>query len=303
MAIESFEDLISPISTAEFTREFWRRKATLIEGREAKVGDLFSVEEFYSAATSPGAHIKSVYHGAESQQREMYVPGRLARGLHEAGTSLCLASVDHHVPKLKQLTRKCKREMGYASRVFINCYYSPPGHGFNMHFDSMDVFIIQLAGEKSWKFGQTPSCTHPPTNMLAEDRSSFEEAHPHVTYDEPEASQLSTTVLCPGDVLYLPPGTWHEARAVDPSFALTLSFDAKPMAKFIADFIVRRLAEEPSGREPMPAAPVAADGASLPRELDPADSLARAATQMSELLRQSHGELLDHWRRRADSDR
>lgn len=303
MASASFQDLILPVSTGEFTQRYWRRAATLIEGEHDKFDGLLSVEDFYRAAGSAGAHMKSVYHGAEAQQREMYVPGRLAKGLLEAGTSLCLASIDHHVPRVKELALACKREMSYAARVFFNCYYSPPGHGFNMHFDSMDVFIIQLEGEKRWKYGRTPSCVCPPLNMLAEDTARFDEAYPKVTYAKPEASELSETVLTPGDVLYLPPGTWHEARAVDTSFALTLSFDAKPLAKFIADFIVRRMAENDAGRALLPVAPVASEGAETPGEAEVASALERSAAQMSELLQHSQQELMEHWRRTADSDR
>ena len=100
--------------------------------------------------------------------------------------------------------------------VQANAYLTPAvARGFAPHYDTHDVFVIQLAGSKHWT-------VHPPT---LEVESGLDEWTQHrdavaAAATEPPAYD---GILEPGDVLYLPRGWIHLAQAgAETSLHLTL---------------------------------------------------------------------------------
>ena len=94
----------------------------------------------------------------------------------------------------------------------MNLYYTPPGSAaYPPHYDTHDVFILQIFGEKTWRLHDSPVFLPFP-----EER---DEAR-----DRPPAGDPKTRFrLVPGDVLYLPRGAVHSAEAHQlPSLHLSL---------------------------------------------------------------------------------
>jgi 50S ribosomal protein L16 3-hydroxylase len=80
--------------------------------------------------------------------------------------------------------------------------YASEGGGVGPHFDSYDVFLIQVSGRRHWRIGRLGVST---SGALREDVPL------KVLADfEPEQD----FVLEPGDMLYLPPGWAHDGVAV-----------------------------------------------------------------------------------------
>lgn len=96
----------------------------------------------------------------------------------------------------------------------VNMYFSSPSKaGFEAHFDLMDVVIVHLGGRKTWSV-YTPQVWFPLPDMAG--RPEFD-----------SLDLLGSFDLFPGDVLFLPRGYIHEARAVgsSPSVHLTFGFE------------------------------------------------------------------------------
>jgi ribosomal protein L16 Arg81 hydroxylase len=124
--------------------------------------------------------------------------------------------------------------MKFKGDVEVNCYYSPDHHGFSWHFDCQHVFILQLDGQKQWDFTPYTGIDFPPFNLTPESarspegRAMSQALGVDIRLPEPEC--VVTDTLSPGDVLYLPPGTWHRASARGHSLALTLTlYPVSPM--------------------------------------------------------------------------
>jgi ribosomal protein L16 Arg81 hydroxylase len=141
--------------------------------------------------------------------------------------------------------------------VIINAYASPAGKGFGMHFDSQSVFIIQLDGSKKWRYALKPALPNPPSNCLADESSvaEFQRAYPWAELATDEASMTEQT-LQPGDVLYLPAGTWHRAEADGHSIALTLTILPFSARDLLLEILAKALEREPNWRQYMPLIPV-----------------------------------------------
>jgi lysine-specific demethylase/histidyl-hydroxylase NO66 len=100
------------------------------------------------------------------------------------------------------VTRFCAElQRGIHHPVDANLYLTPPGtQGFDPHFDIMDVFILQLEGTKEWSIWDSVR-----DSPLADQHSAIDSA----TLGEP----LWQGEIGPGEMLYIPRGHAHAARA------------------------------------------------------------------------------------------
>lgn len=76
-----------------------------------------------------------------------------------------------------------------------------PGGGVGPHFDSYDVFLIQMAGRRRWRISEQSDLTLNPNLPL----KILQHFKPEQVWD-----------LNPGDMLYLPPKIAHDGIALDP---------------------------------------------------------------------------------------
>ena len=106
--------------------------------------------------------------------------------------------------------------------------------GYASHFDTMDVFAIQIEGEKTWNIyeGRFPEAVSVP-GIRPSDFSKEQ----HDGMKGAVAQQITTR---PGDILYIPRGLYHDAIATDQA-SLHLSFGATPSVGFT---VVGMLASE-----------------------------------------------------------
>lgn len=137
---------------------------------------------------------------------------------YAGGTTLLLTKLQRRVPLIGELCRSLEGNLlegGFvpAQRVGANLYVTPRGsQGFDLHYDDHDVLIVQLAGEKHWSVYAEwiPSPIAPPSVPLRV---------------EEVGEPLIERCLRPGDILYIPSGFPHQARAAQAvgSSHLTLS--------------------------------------------------------------------------------
>ncbi|HYP14094.1 MAG TPA: cupin domain-containing protein, partial [Bryobacteraceae bacterium] len=148
----------------------------------------------------------------------------LTRELRE-GSTLVLDSVDELHEPVTELAEALERV--FRVRIQVNAYAGwRTSHGFDLHWDDHDVFILQVAGRKHWKvYGMTRK--YP----LARD---VEPA------DEPPQDVLWEGLLHDGDLLYIPRGWWHVATPLDePTLHLTVGINNHTGADLLAWFVDR----------------------------------------------------------------
>ncbi|GIE77236.1 hypothetical protein Aph02nite_31860 [Actinoplanes philippinensis] len=89
----------------------------------------------------------------------------------------------------------------------INAYLTPPSsQGFSTHYDTHDVFVLQVDGTKQWHI-------HPPVLPDPLERQPWGGRADEVAATAQGEPALDV-VLAPGDALYLPRGWLHSARAL-----------------------------------------------------------------------------------------
>lgn len=114
-----------------------------------------------------------------------------------SGATVVLTSLHRHWPALTQFCRELELELTHP--VQVNLYLTPPeAQGLDLHYDTHDVFVLHLHGEKSWQ--------------VFERAVEAPLAHQHGRVDpERPGERLLAETLAPGDALYVPRGFVHAA--------------------------------------------------------------------------------------------
>ena len=245
--------LLSPFETARFFDHIWQQRPAMVAtGRPTHFRALFSkaaVERIleFAQPQAPAVRVASA-----ASQEKVEVPlspnGRInvdqLRKLYLGGHTVILNSVEDFDPAVSQLARAIETEMG--ARVQVNAYLTPASaQGFKAHYDTHDVLVAQVEGEKRWRiYGGESVC---PLNELVDgDPRVRDLADPQIEM-----------CLRPGDLFYIPRGWVHEA-ATDATASLHLTFGLHPpLAKDLLQASLDALvARRPELREALPVGPL-----------------------------------------------
>jgi len=118
------------------------------------------------------------------------------------GSTIIIRSVENFNPWLRKLCFSLKSDFGNIKNLFINLYLTPENsQGFFHHYDTEDVFILQIEGEKEWYLYDAP---YP---------LPLEDQHFSMDKIKLDKQSLKKLLLKAGEVLYIPRGTIHEAKS------------------------------------------------------------------------------------------
>lgn len=128
----------------------------------------------------------------------MVHPGRVYERFR-TGATIVLQGLQRYWPPLSGLARRLEVELTHA--VQVNAYVTPPSaRGLAVHYDTHDVFVLQVAGSKAWTVHEPVFEDPLATQPWSKGRGT------------PGPPTLEVT-LHPGDSLYIPRGFPHSARA------------------------------------------------------------------------------------------
>jgi hypothetical protein len=181
------------------------------------------------------------------------------------GATLVLQALHRAWPPLVDFGSTLSAELGHP--VQINAYITPhDNRGFAAHYDVHDVFVLQVAGRKRWRI-YAPVVPDPLADQPWEDHRAEVAARA-------EGEPLIDAVLEPGDALYLPRGTIHEAEALG-ELSIHLTVGVHPLTRYDVVRHLLTLAEQrPQLRTSLPMGVDLADpGALAPHLAEVVDEL------------------------------
>jgi bifunctional lysine-specific demethylase and histidyl-hydroxylase NO66 len=200
--IPGYADLLSPDNVDELLSRRGLRTPFL---RIAQDGHVLPSREF-TGSGGAGAEITD-------QVIDEKVLDRYAEG-----ATLVLQGLHRLWPPLIDFAGALSAEL--AAPVGVNAYVTPPeNRGFATHYDTHDVFVLQIAGRKRW-------CIHEPVLRDPLERQAAGRRADEVAAGSDSPAVLDV-ILGPGDSLYLPRGWLHAAVALgEQSLHLTLGMRA-----------------------------------------------------------------------------
>lgn len=215
-------EFLLPVSMEEFFSTYWEHQPLHIN-RSAHSAlaqlNLQRVESVLSASALyyPGVQVTHAGHNIEPGSYVDEDNRILAMRLFEKyslGATIVLSQAQKLFPELNDLCRDVVRTM--KMRCQTNVYISPPGRqGFNAHYDTHDVFILQVAGAKTFNF-------YPSTVELPMPEERFDAARlTSSTIDE-------SITLSEGDTLYIPRGVVHDAVADETLHSIHVTLGVYP---------------------------------------------------------------------------
>ncbi|MEU4776261.1 cupin domain-containing protein [Micromonospora sp. NPDC023644] len=237
-----FTDLLSPADADELLSRRGLRTPFL---RIAKDGQLVPAARF----TGGG--------GAGAEIADQVLDERVLE-LYAGGATLVLQGLHRTWPALIDFTRELGTAVGQPLQV--NAYLTPTGsQGFATHYDTHDVFVLQVDGRKHWRI-------HPPVLPDPLEKQTWGGRADEVaaTADGPAALDV---VLAPGDALYLPRGWLHSAQAQESS-SLHLTVGVRALTRYaMVEELLALAAEDQRLRATLPFGTDVADPDAIEPEL------------------------------------
>jgi lysine-specific demethylase/histidyl-hydroxylase NO66 len=238
MAKLDFSYLIAPSTATGFFDQYWQKSALLIKRGEADryrgLIDAADADAILTMAGQLPAEAVEVISRIQTNETSGEPAGALA-DLFGKGATIRVKAIERFSEPLGELGRNLEELMGCPVRANLYC---TPGNsrGFNLHFDTHEVFVLQLLGKKQWQIFEptTPlPLEYVPALPFEDDRDALRrfrggkaasERDIQGDIDETELGPLAFEALLePGDCLYLPRGFVHQANAHDePSVHLTI---------------------------------------------------------------------------------
>lgn len=208
------EDLFASIGYEKFRSDYFRKAPCAIAGAAAEFRKFVGWPLLLSIFES-GHHDCWLSKYGKLHQNEELNQGALnlsqAQDAFENGYTILVRHSEASHLRLRQIALEF--ESHFKSPIDIQIFGTPEGcQGFDWHYDSEEVFVIQSSGVKEFRLRKNKKVkpvtfTKFPKNAVLE--------------NEMEPQEIRCTLKA-GDVLYIPAGYWHCAVALTPSFHLSI---------------------------------------------------------------------------------
>lgn len=255
---QSFSDILNPISEETFWNEYYQKKPLFIKGHKDKaqglmpwpsLNRLLNQTRIWDGTALQLSLNKQPIAPQQYCDIEAALTGQVLRPspkkvtsfLNQGATLIC-NDIDSLTPELKNISSLLEKELHGKSQANLYCSWQQKP-GFDVHFDTHDVFAFHTEGQKVWRIydGKVENpVAHPyyknlPTNYHEQHKGSYEE----ITME-------------PGDFVYIPRGFYHEALASS-TYSIHVTFGLTYlMGHDILNLLTETINEWPALRETLP---------------------------------------------------
>lgn len=248
---QGFCELITPKTKEEFLLDYWQQLPLHVDRKSPKFYDgLFNMNEIdpliMMGDSSPvyirhGKAIDQFTHDTKSEDSSSpNVFGEVYRAF-ASGRSLIINSVERKSPKVNTICQDIADFFGVA--VDASVFITPGGssEGFGIHYDPVDMLILQTRGSKRWHFWK-PQFLNPLSRIACQD------------YDPQMIGKpVIDIMLNQGDLLYVPRGWLHQALGTDAtSVHLSLGIVVCSKGELALEVLHTAMSEDSELRESLP---------------------------------------------------
>lgn len=241
--------LIHPSSAEDFfAKNFESGVLHVPRDDRAFYGSLLSMEEIDHVLTTlhlshPSVHMVNAAKPDLETGDYTYPSGLIdAARLYQEyadGGSIVLNQLEGSLPSLMSLCRAMEAE--FSSRFQCNIYVTPAdSQGLKTHYDTHDVFVLQISGSKHWVIYDTP--IERPFRGQDFTPGAYEPGEKTMEFD-----------LRPGDMVYVPRGVMHDATSTDEdSCHITLGLLPSSWTDLLLEAVARVGLEDAELRRSLP---------------------------------------------------
>jgi 50S ribosomal protein L16 3-hydroxylase len=220
----------------QFMRRYWQKKPLLIRQAMPGLAAPLSREDVFELADLDDVESRLITHFRNTWNLEHgpFSPDELP-SVKKREWTLLVQGVNLHDDRAHALMNRF-RFIPDARLDDLMISYATDGGGVGPHFDSYDVFLLQVHGKRRWRIG-------------AQRDLSLKAGLPLkvLQHFEPEEEW----VLEPGDMLYLPPHIAHDGIAEGECMTCSIGFRAPSTHELTAQFLyhlAERIGDTPSAK-------------------------------------------------------
>jgi len=257
MQITLAQTLLGGLSPQTFMRRYWQKKPLLIRQAIPGVRPPLGRAELFELAARDDVESRLIVHDDSGRWRLRHGPfgSRSFPPLKRPRWTLLLQGLDLHVPAAHELMARF-RFVPDARLDDLMVSFATDGGGVGPHFDSYDVFLLQVQGRRRWRIGRLKD--------------------PALQLDAPLKILTNFTaehewLLEPGDMLYLPPGWAHDGVADGDCMTCSIGFRVPDRHRWGAEVLQRILDAAEPPEDPIlyrdPGQPATATPGRIPGQL------------------------------------
>ena len=267
---------LGDLPVENFLRDYWQKKPLLIRNALPGFVSPLDGDELAGLALEEEVESRLVLEKGKTPWELRHGPfeEKTFATLPETHWTLLVQAVDQWVPEVHELLQHFRFIPNWRlDDIMVS--YAPDQGSVGPHFDYYDVFLLQGAGKRRWRIGQTCNVhservAGTPLNILKQ-------------FDTEEE-----WVLEPGDILYIPPGVAHWGIAEGECITYSIGFRAPSHADILCELtqdIATRLTNDHRFSDP-----------DLTLQTNPGEISHTALQQLKNiLLAQLTDENLAHW--------
>ncbi len=252
---EILKAMLGPEAFEEFFSDYWPDRIFVTHGDRARLPDPFLDQELneFDALSRRYKGVVSFFGDARSGHM-VPVEGIEAAAPYRCGLSVYLTDVGPYFPDIERMVRKLEFELGLnegCARAGV--FASPTSGGISCHYDSVDVFSIQLRGTKTFELAPVTELRHPWGFQYITGNRPIDDLYPQATEGFPdwEKVEFQTVEMRPGSVLYMPRGHWHRTEAAGDSIAVSIGMEPPSAAECVLEQLRLLLLQDPAWRKPL----------------------------------------------------
>lgn len=203
-------------------RRYWQKKPLLIRQAIPNVEAPLSRDEFFELADQHEVEARLITHFRNKWQLEHgpFAPDELPSVKQRAWT-LLVQGVDLYDDRARALLDRF-RFVPDARLDDLMISYATDGGGVGPHFDSYDVFLLQVKGKRRWRISSQKDL-------------ALQAGLPLKVLQNFQAEE--EWLLEPGDMLYLPPHIAHDGIAQGECMTCSIGFRAPAASELTAQFL------------------------------------------------------------------
>lgn len=203
----AFKWLLNPVAVSDFFSKYWEKKACLIKRQQSNYFSNFISFEGIDQMLlknhvefTKNIDVTSYKNGIrETLNPEGRAMPPVVWDHYGQGCSIRLLNPQTFLPGLYTLSATMQEY--FQCLVGANAYLTPPNsQGFAPHYDDIEAFVLQIEGRKRWKLYKPRKTSEILPRFSSGNFTQKEIGKP-----------VLEEVLEPGDVLYFPRGTIHQA--------------------------------------------------------------------------------------------
>lgn len=220
LPLQMLAELLQGIGRNAFFQAGSDSRAVHVPGDRQRFRCLFDPHGFQLAA-SHAKQLHALFSDADGWMVDVSITEDQVARMIAAGVAVCAGSI-RMKGALDEFLQACRLAAPSRPEFSCNAFLSPRGSAFALHMDPKPTLILQLAGQRRWRFTPVPEPL--PVELGIALPPNADRVHlPWGVLHRPDPKAMVSLVLNAGEALYLPAGCWHEGYSISESFALSIT--------------------------------------------------------------------------------